>query len=75
MAKPGSYKHRKVPKNRKDGKGPKETEKTPKKTEKTQKRTEKIQRGTILEESMMSLEDKLSRDFRYLNIGCKLPIK
>ena len=31
----------------------------------------------ILEESMTSLEDKLSRDFQYLkvNIGCKLPIK
>ena len=32
---------------------------------------------SILEESVTSLEDKLSRDFRYLkvNIGCKLPIK
>ena len=31
----------------------------------------------ILEESLTSLEDKLSRDFRYLkvNIGCKLLIK
>ena len=29
---------------------------------------------TILEESLTSLEDKLSRDFRYLNvnIGCRL---
>ena len=28
-------------------------------------------------ESLTSLKDKLSRDFRYLkvNIGCKLPIK
>ena len=31
----------------------------------------------ILEESLTSLEDKLSQDFQYLkvNIGCELPIK